>query len=244
MLIFYSPEQEPRTRPDRHSRSHSLFLRSVETFPTPSGYYHLSLSFARTGQLQDLDQAITNLESALESEPGEIRYWHALGLFLAAIEQWKAAIGALEQGSGIGEGDLADETIENTADHGSSPTDREKGEVQVQALTLSVPNCDTLEKDGGKLDQVRVLLDLNAEAIAPSESLLRPLLDHPPPSRQELFEHALQLRMTQVAVAELVEGPEGAVDRWVEVFSWIAEKRGVGVEQRQFGNIISYLDAF
>ncbi|KAF5364728.1 hypothetical protein D9757_012498 [Collybiopsis confluens] len=61
-----------------------------------------------------------------------------------------------------------------------------------------------------------------------SSELLQPFLDHPQPSDREEFEYALQLRMTQVAVVEYVEGAEGAAEKLPEVFQWIAEKRGVG----------------
>ncbi|KDR72826.1 hypothetical protein GALMADRAFT_252100 [Galerina marginata CBS 339.88] len=54
-------------------------------------------------------------------------------------------------------------------------------------------------------------------------------IDQYPPTTADLFERHLQLRMTQVALIEVVEGPEGAEEGWLEVFSWVAEKRGVGI---------------
>jgi hypothetical protein len=32
--------------------------------------------------------------------------------------------------------------------------------------------------------------------------------------------------MTQAAVVEHMDGPEGATDKWVEVFAWVADQRG------------------
>jgi hypothetical protein len=189
--------------------------------------------------LQDLDQAITYLQSALESEPGEIRYWHVLGLFLTAMEQWKAAIGALEQGAGIGEVGTVEEVVENTIEHRSQGNGFR---IEDSAGASSAGHSFEPEANGQKPQNALFLLDMDTEAISPSETLLRQLLDHPPPSRQEIFEHALQLRMTQVAVAEYVEGPEGAVDRWVEVFSWIAEKRGV--EHRETTTLLSFSEKY
>uniref|UniRef100_A0A8H7XRF8 TPR-like protein n=1 Tax=Psilocybe cubensis TaxID=181762 RepID=A0A8H7XRF8_PSICU len=52
-------------------------------------------------------------------------------------------------------------------------------------------------------------------------------IDQYPPSMADLFEQHLQLRMTQVALMEVVEGPEGAEEGWLEIFSWVAEKRGL-----------------
>jgi len=150
-------------------------------------------------------------------------------------------MGALDTGAGIGEVDVVEDGAE-----GGSGSSLERSEEHFKAACsegrLASPQDESLSR-GHSLSRrsshrappkARFLLDLNATSILPSETFLRPLLGHPPSSQQEMFEHALQLRMTQVAVAEHVEGSEGAVDRWVEVFSWIAEKRGVGVEHRAF----------
>ncbi|KAL0948336.1 hypothetical protein HGRIS_010922 [Hohenbuehelia grisea] len=75
------------------------------------------------------------------------------------------------------------------------------------------------------------LLDGDARFIPSSSALLLPMCDHPRPSTHEQFEYALQLRMTQVAVIEYVEGAEAAGDKWLEVFAWIAEKRGIVAQQ-------------
>ncbi|KAF8966758.1 hypothetical protein BDZ97DRAFT_1938402 [Flammula alnicola] len=48
--------------------------------------------------------------------------------------------------------------------------------------------------------------------------------DQYPPTPSTLFERHLQLRMTQVALMEVMEGPEGAEEAWLEVFVWVAEK--------------------
>ena len=62
--------------------------------------------------------------------------------------------------------------------------------------------------------------------------LFQPLPDHPPPSSTERFEHALQLRMTQLALTELMEGPEGTEEKWVEVFQWFAKRKGPEYQSR------------
>ena len=78
------------------------------------------------------------------------------------------------------------------------------------------------------------MLGRESAKLPPSESLLQPLGDRPPPNRQEAFEHALQLRMTQLTLTEFVKGPEGTGDEWVEVFQWFSEKREVGADDRKF----------
>ena len=71
-----------------------------------------------------------------------------------------------------------------------------------------------------------------AKDVPPSATLLRPIGDRPPANRQERFEHALQTRMTQLALTELVSGAEGVSEKWLEVFQWFREKRGVNVDDR------------
>jgi hypothetical protein len=164
--------------------------------------------------LQDLDQAIIHIESVLESEPGEIRYWHALGLFLTTTEQWKVAIGALEQGASLCEVDLSEKAVGDGVDDRLQTNVKEMNKIHIKDFGETGCGDSTAHPDtpepGKNPPKSKVLLDLQADAIAPSETLLRHLPDHPPPSRQEVFEHALQLRMTQAAVSEHVEGPEGA----------------------------------
>ncbi|KAJ2923781.1 hypothetical protein H1R20_g13313, partial [Candolleomyces eurysporus] len=72
------------------------------------------------------------------------------------------------------------------------------------------------------------VLSSDATFVPPSAQLLRSILDPVPPSRQDLFEWGLQLRMTQMALVEVRQGPEGAEEGWLEVFSWVAEKKGTG----------------
>ena len=48
--------------------------------------------------------------------------------------------------------------------------------------------------------------------------------DEYPPTSMQQFERHLQIRMSQVALSEVVDGPEGAEEGWLQVFAWIAEK--------------------
>jgi len=242
-------ELDPHTRPTRLAHAHTLFLRSIETFPTPSGYYHLALSFTRPGPSQDLEQAIVNAGSAVEGDPKEIRYWHLLGLLLAATEQWKAAEEILEQGAAIGEASATDGEFETVNDNGSTETETQtltspmangvSGGLHAKDFSSANGNAhavDRVSHEGSEAPGLesspspQYLLERDA-ALPPSSDLLRQTPDHPPPSRQEMFEYALQLRMTQVALTECVEGAEGAGDKWVTTFSWVHAKRDTGAEQ-------------
>jgi hypothetical protein len=195
----------------------------VAAHPTPSSHYHLALSFARPGPAYDLEQATLNAGLAVEGDPKEIRYWHLIGLLLAASEQWKAAEEILERGAEIGEPAQEDE-----------PTGNGNPELLTDGRPIDgLPNSDTPHP---VLKRMSVpppppapiyLLDKPELSMPPATDLLLPVADHAAPSRQELFEYSLQLRMTQVALIEHVEGAEGAETKWLEVFQWIAERRGV-----------------
>ena len=80
------------------------------------------------------------------------------------------------------------------------------------------------------------VLEKGSKDILPSSTLLRPFLAtlHPPLSNDEMFEHALQLCMTQVKVAESVQGDEGASEMLRDIFEWVAVKRGVMPDNSMF----------
>ncbi|KAJ7074707.1 hypothetical protein C8F01DRAFT_1101566 [Mycena amicta] len=219
-------ERDPHSRPKRLADAHTFFLRSVDSNPTPAAYYHLALSFARSGPSYDLDQAVVNAGLAVEGDPKEIRYWHLIGLLLAASEQWKAAEEILDRGAELGESTLPEEELTNgnsdllAANGNSRPIDglpaSESTHPVMKRVSIPPPPPPPI-----------YLLDKPELGMPSPETLLLPVADHPTASRQEQFEYSLQLRMTQVALNELVDGAEGAEGKWLEVFQWIAERRGV-----------------
>ena len=188
---------DPRSRPTHLADALVHLAAAVQTAPTPAGYYHLALAFARAGPQQDLDAAITCASAAVEGRGRDVRFWHLLGLVLSAQGRWKEARGVLEVGAEVGE--------------------EVGGEEEIPSKSPPL-----------------FLLDKDSPSIPPSSTLLLPTPDYPTPSRQDTFEHAMQLRMTQLALAEFVEGAEGAGVRWVEVFGWVADRKGVVGEQREF----------
>ncbi|KAJ3506279.1 hypothetical protein NLJ89_g6955 [Agrocybe chaxingu] len=73
------------------------------------------------------------------------------------------------------------------------------------------------------------VLDPDACELPLADHLLRRselTFEQYPPSKAELFERHLQLRMTQVGLMEVFEGAEGAEQGWLDVFAWVADKRG------------------
>ena len=203
------------TRPHRLSESLRLCALAVETFPTASAYYHLALALSRAGPLRNIPLAIEHARSAVEQDSREIRHWHLLGLLLVATDDWKKAKAVLEYGAGISEERAGDEGLPQTPNGDAPGTPNGKTEglppTDAPAMPTSFSSATLLSRD--------------ATCLPPAASLLESLPDHPPPSRRELFEQALQLRMTQLALTEHAEGPEGAVDKWLEVFSWVATQK-------------------
>ena len=103
------------------------------------------------------------------------------------------------------------------------------------------PGISTLINGGPAAHRTVTVLQASVSSLPPASDLfsyLRPLptssptskypyqlsFDEYPPSPSQIFERHLQLRMTQVALMEVMEGPEGAEEGWLDVFSWVANQ--------------------
>ncbi|EIN04476.1 hypothetical protein PUNSTDRAFT_146447 [Punctularia strigosozonata HHB-11173 SS5] len=237
--VSANKENDPGVRGDRLARSRALLESSVLTHPTATAHHHLALALSRPAPSLDFARAIEHARVAVEEDPGEIRHWHLLGLLLTATGDWRGAKGVLEVGSGIGEPDTDDANGEEIVTNGDTstivahdfsgagvlyPNGSSNGEVTPTAPTptaTTVPGPESLPPAPGH--RLSLLLDYKSFSVPPASSLLPPRPDRPRPSRQQCFEYALQLRMTQLALSEHVEGPEGAEPKSVEVFAWVAE---------------------
>ncbi|KXN92633.1 Putative cargo-transport protein ypp1 [Leucoagaricus sp. SymC.cos] len=215
-------EGDPYTRPQRLQDAHRCFILSIQVQPTSSGYYHLALSFVRSGPWRDLDKAVESAGLALESDPKEIRYWHLLGLLLTAQEKWKEAAEILERGAELDKEVAGELEGEDDEEEEAEPvaTDSTAGTGETQG------NAELPSPDTENAYETAYALGETETTIPPASGLVRSILEKNPPSKRDVYEYSLQLRMTQAALTEVVEGPEGAELKWVEVFSWIAEKKG------------------
>jgi hypothetical protein len=216
------------TRPHRLSESLKLCTLAVETFPSASASYHLALALSTAGPSRNIPLAIEHARSAVEQDSREIRHWHLLGLLLVATDDWKKAKAVLEYGAGVSEERTGDEGLPQppNGDAPGTPNGKIEGLPPTDVPFAPVPESPS------------TLLSRDATSIPEAASLLKPLPDHPPPSRRELFEQALQLRMTQLALAEHAEGSEGAVEKWLEVLSWVATRK----EGNTTGTSLSSID--
>ncbi|KAG1824753.1 uncharacterized protein BJ212DRAFT_1322207 [Suillus subaureus] len=223
-------------------RALAAYLKSVATYPTPAAHHQLAIALSLPGSSQNVDEAIVSARAAVEDDADEIRHWHLLGLLLSANGEWEKAAGVLEVGADLDESKQDAESFaridaENAANdiavkapmaNGIQAKDFESDHQDAQVNGHSMlPAAHLPPNDAdGPMSEHKRLLDPHATTIPPSATLLRPLPDHPLPSSCDAFNYALQLRMTQMALAEHIEGPEGAEGRWVDVFGWVAECKG------------------
>lgn len=172
------------------------------------GYYHLAVALLQAGSTRDLDASIRAAQHAVELESTEIRYWHLLGLALSATGENNQGREVLE----IGEALETDEEAEVQQEDASTPN-------AADGSILGTPRSDSPNANDS-------LLSVSATSVPSPTSMLLPVPDHPRPSREDLFEHGLQLRMTLLALIERMHGAETASGRWVEIFAWFAERGG------------------
>lgn len=176
--------------------------------------------------------AIEHARAAVETDSNEVRHWHLLGLLLAATDDWRAAKSVLEIGIGVAEAILAED------DHPVADENGSTGELNIRDFAHENGAADVNENGDSKShmdgDTVFTTIVSTSDTIlSPSARLLRPVKDRPEPTRQEGFEYALQMRMTQLALTEFVEGPEGVGEKWLEVFQWFREKRPASMDDRE-----------
>jgi len=230
-------EQDHLSRASRLTNALSLLESSIQNQPSDSAHFHIALALYKPTPARDLERAIENARTAVELEPDNIRHWHLLGLLLAASEDWRGAREVLEAGAALDDQAWMAEQSSSLADDitDSSTIRRETGSTASVTKTdfaspahpeqqsLSSEEASTVTERALELETI---LDAHSHTLPPASDLLQPLPDHPPPSSTERFEHALQLRMTQLALTELIEGPEATEEKWVDVFQWFAKRKG------------------
>ncbi len=207
-------EADPNTRPLRMRSALDHFQSAVQ-LDTESAdiYFHLAIALLRAGPVRDIDGAVGAAKHAVELEPTEVRYWHLLGLALSANGENVQAREVLI----IGEGMEQTEDSETPAD--AAGTETPKATFAVLSVRTESPSA------------VDSLLPVSTTKVPVPTTMLLPLPDHPPPSKHERFEHGLQLRMTLMALVELMDGRDSAAQKWVDVFAWFAERGGWVVHQ-------------
>lgn len=217
-------EADPNTRPSRMRSALDHFQSAVQ-LDTESAdiYFHLSIALLRAGPDRDIDGAVGAAKHAVELEPTEVRYWHLLGLALSANGENIQAREVLIIGEGM------EQTEDSDTPAGATGTETPNTTFAGLGVRTESPTA------------VDSLLPISATRVPVPTTMLLPLPDHLPPSKHERFEHGLQLRMTLMALVELMDGRESAAQKWVDVFAWFAERGGWVVHHDETRMSISIL---
>lgn len=212
----------------------------------PSTHFHIALALTRLGPAKDLNAAVSHARSAVVGNPKEIRYWHLLGLLLTGLEEWKNAREVLLEGMRIAEEEeLAEQSLVSSGV--STATKLNGSRVSVPGTSKANDEKDistsSPSSNGGSEDNAD-FLTLDALSLPPAATLLRPAPDYPPPTRHERFEYALQIRLTLLALIEHVDGAENAGNCWLEVFVWVAGRKGLGEERKRINSFFEIFSFF
>ncbi len=227
---------EPDTKlRSRHQLAALEFLKSSANLDpeAASTHYHLAIAQAES---RDISEAILSARQAVEKDPSEIRAWHLLGLLLTAQGDWSGAHAIFDLGLTHAEEYEPDENLTNgdvtptidglprsdglmIRDFGSpdtSPTSHTKEDSTTPTLTTPMSQSDRL--------------NLPVEPLIPTTLVLPPsssLRVHPPDiplqTKMDKFEASIQLRLSQLALTEFVDGAETANLKWPAVFTFFSE---------------------
>ena len=227
MLIACVTEHESSSRGKLLSQSLELILTAISKNPTAPAHYHAALAYSRPTPERNLDRAVAHCRHAIESDSKEIRYWHLLALLETKIGEWKKAQGVLDAANDMAGSLEAKEPVDESVNarnfvNGNGDASRDGTSTPGR----SSPN-ETVP--GGNEDDDTVLqeplLSSTDNDLPSASTLLQAIPDHPPPNEKEQFESALQLRMTQIALVELVDGQETIENSWLSLFEWYAKRR-------------------
>ena len=159
----------------------------------------------------------------------DVRHWHLLVLLESKLNEWKKARGVLEAAL-----EIADEVetrvhMEELREAGIVVRDYQTPDGDnPKPSTPRVNGCGDHEHTGSS----KSVIEPSGGSIPAAATLLGKIPDHPTPSHRELFEHVLQLRMTQLTLIELVEGPEAVEPYWLDVFEWYSQRRETNPQSR------------
>ncbi|KAF5319427.1 hypothetical protein D9619_008793 [Psilocybe cf. subviscida] len=124
-------------------------------------------------------------------------------------------------------------------------------DISETATPTAEPAIPPLINGGPAAHRTITVLETRASTLPPASDLFSylrpppsssPVTTHPhqltfdeyPSSPSQIFERHLQLRMTQVALMEVMDGPEGAEEGWLDVFSWVADQNAAQSEGTKY----------
>ena len=166
---------------------------------------------------------------AIEADSKEVRYWHLLSLLETKLGEWKKAQGVLDAANDIAESlELKEQNDDGvtTRDYANANGNGSVNGASTPGRSSPNANERTVQNRSSNDDALQdSLLSPIADDLPPAATLLQPIPDHPPPTEREQFEMALQLRMTQLALTELVDDQESVENCWLLLFEWYAQRK-------------------
>jgi hypothetical protein len=223
-------EHEPSSRGSLLSQSLQFILQSISKHPTASAHYHAALAFSRPTPERNLERAVVHCRQAIEADSNELRYWHLLALLETKLGEWKKAQGVLDAASELAES-LESYTKEQTEDEIATKDYAHANGSESEGLTSgqsSIERQDPADPNGLNPEDESLLkeplLSPSTSELPPAASQLQALPDHPPLTERERFEVALQLRVTQLALTELVDDQDAVERNWLLLFEWYAQR--------------------
>ncbi|QRV95587.1 hypothetical protein RhiJN_23605 [Ceratobasidium sp. AG-Ba] len=218
-------ELDPTTRPARQSAALKYLLESATLDPTSADtFYHLAFTQAEARMTSD---AVLSARQAVERAPRDVRGWHLLGLLLTAMEDWQGAKAVIE----IGIANAEEVKIDSPEDAAAG----QQGNAAEDGLVVKdfgVGNARSASPQGVPSETNELNPPNHAPSIVPPTGILPPSRTlHPlftrsdpdaTPSKMHAFAAATQIRLTEMAIIEKIEGPDGAAGMWPSVFAWYA----------------------
>ncbi len=185
-------------------------------------FYHLA--YARA-EARDIDNAVSAAHTALELDPQNIEAWHLLALLLTAQRDWQGAAKAVQVGIETWE-QVEEEMARRSAVPQSAvppvdPSLQQKDFAESTSARISaVPTTTPTSRDAQYPWILLASSGVTPLPPSPSDQLSTPLS----PSRR--LAKVIQLRMTQAAIVEKLEGPGAAMWRQQDTFSYFSARSG------------------
>ncbi|KAG9019248.1 hypothetical protein FRB90_004810 [Tulasnella sp. 427] len=245
LLLLAQREPDSRLRPKHQIAALDRLQESVELDPHAAGtFYHLAIAQAET---RDIAEAVLSARAAVEKNPAEIRSWHLLGLLLTAQGDWNGAKAVLDLGLAHadeddvleGEGGAITPTIDGlplsnglmVRDFALNDATTAEGSIEGLGTSSASAAVTPTPERPDPLSETRARKSLlpTTLVLPPSETLLAPSPDTPESTTSDRFEASLQLRITQLALTEVVDGADLANLMWPEIFAFFSERCPSGI---------------
>lgn len=227
LLAEYNPLNRPQLQSDA-----LLHLTTATTLSPSSSIAFYDLAFAQA-ECREIDASTLAIRSALELDPGNVYGWHLLTLLLTAKGQWEDAARVAEIGLESWDDEGEDVAIDGRDVDGEASIikkDFASAATTTSTSASSRPAPQHLRRATSTAFAATasqpVQSFLTADHQLPSASLLLISTPRLQPTKAERLEAVLQLRMTQTAILERLEGPEAALALQQELFAFFSARCG------------------